>query len=37
MGYEMEKKGKEVHKTESKRVNRPHMVYVIDSLSVCLT
>jgi len=27
-------KGKEVHKTESKRVNRPHMVYVI---IVCLS
>jgi len=37
MGYEMEKKGKEVHRMESKRVNRPHMVYVIDSLSVCRT
>jgi len=34
MGYGMETKGKEVHKTESKRVNWPHMVYVIDSLSV---
>jgi len=36
MGYETEKKGKDVHGMESKRVNRPHVVDIIDSLSVAL-
>ena len=32
MGYETEKKGKDVHGMESKRVsNWPHVVYIINS------
>ena len=34
--YGMEKKGKDVHRMESGCVNRPHVVYIINSLSVAL-
>ena len=32
----MEKQGRDVHGMESKRVNRPYVIYIIDSLSVAL-
>ena len=32
----MKEQGTDVHKRESKRVNQPHMAYIIDSLSVAL-
>ena len=32
----MEKQGKNVHRMESKRVNRPHVVHIINRLSVAL-
>ena len=32
----MEKQGKDIHRMESKCINRPHVVHIINHLSVAL-